>query len=72
MGQAFRPDRSAISPAPETMAAWVMRYAPATDSEALTLLRGRFPHCPLSLRVAALDFLMRRRPATLADQSRVK
>ena len=53
MGQAFRSDRSAITPAPESMAAWVMSYAPASDAEALKLLRGRFPDCPLSLRVAA-------------------
>ena len=66
MGQAFRPDRAEIIPAPESMAAWVMRYAPATDSEALKLLRGRFPDCPLSLRVAALDYLMRRHPAAIA------
>ena len=66
MGQAFRPDRSAITPAPESMAAWVMSYAPASDAEALKLLRGRFPDCPLSLRVAALDFLMRRHPAFVA------
>ena len=63
MGQAFRSDRSAITPAPESMAAWVMSYAPASDAEALKLLRGRFPDCPLSLRVAALDYLMRRHPA---------
>jgi hypothetical protein len=61
MGQAY--DRRSAITAPETMAAWVMRYAPATDAEALKLLRGRFPDCPLSLRVAALDYLMRRRPA---------
>jgi hypothetical protein len=49
------------------MAAWVMSYAPASDAEALKLLRGRFPDCPLSLRVAALDYLMRRHPAARAD-----
>jgi hypothetical protein len=68
MGQAFRPDLIAIASAPENMAAWVMRYAPATDSEALKLLRSRFPESPLSLRVAALAFLMRRRNATLAGR----
>ena len=50
------------------MAAWVMRYAPATDSEALKLLRSRFPESPLSLRVAALAFLMRRHDPGLAGQ----
>ena len=47
---------------PESMAARVMQFAPATDAEALKLLRRSFPDCPLSARVAALDFLMRRRP----------
>jgi hypothetical protein len=40
-----------------------MQFSPATDAEALKLLRSRFPDRPLSLRVAALDFLMRRRAA---------
>ena len=47
---------------PETMAARVMEFAPASDAEALKLLRTSFPDCPLSARVAALDYLMRRRP----------
>jgi hypothetical protein len=47
---------------PESMAARVMQFAPATDAEALKILRRSFPDCPLSARVAALDFLMRRRP----------
>ena len=47
------PHRSA-----DAMAAEVMNYAPATDAEALKLLRARFPDAPLSLRVAALAFLM--------------
>lgn len=66
MGEAFRPDHTTAIPAPESMAAWVMRFAPATDAEALKLLRGRFPDQPLSLRVAALDYLMRRRPTAHA------
>jgi hypothetical protein len=60
MGEAVRPDRLAATLAPENMASWVMAYAPASDAEALKLLRGRYPDSPLSLRVAALDFLMRR------------
>jgi hypothetical protein len=60
MGQAFRTERMIAGAAPESMAAWVMTYAPATDAEALRLLRDRYPDSPLSLRVAALDFLMRR------------
>jgi hypothetical protein len=64
VGEAFRPEGFVAAAAPENMAAWVMRYSPASDAEALKLLRGHFPDCPLSLRVAALDFLMRRRPAS--------
>lgn len=70
MGEAF--DRTAALAAPESMAAWVMRYAPASDAEALKLLRGRFPDCPLSLRVAALDYLMRRRGSARADRHAAK
>jgi len=62
MGEAFRPDVFSAVADPESMAARIMAFAPATDAEALRLLRARFPDCPLSMRVAALDFLMRRRP----------
>ena len=62
MGQALPADRFPARHDPETMAARVMEFAPATDSEALKLLRTSFPDCPLSARVAALDYLMRRRP----------
>lgn len=72
MGEAVRPERLAARVAPESMATWVMAYAPASDAEALRLLRGRYPDSPLSLRVAALDYLMRRRPAALAGQHRAK
>lgn len=63
MGQLFRSDRSASSRIadPAGMAEHVMSFAPATDAEALKLLRASFPGSPLRLRVAALDFLMRRR-----------
>jgi len=60
MGEAFRPDRLTAATAPESMASWVMAYGPASDAEALKLLRGRYPDSPLSVRVAALDFAMRR------------
>jgi len=62
MGQLLQFERSGLSPAmdPERMAAWIMQFSPATDAEALKLLRASFPDRPLSLRVAALDFLMRR------------
>jgi hypothetical protein len=64
MGAAFKSDRYSASFAsdPEHMAALVMQYGPASDAEALKLLRASFPNCPLSARVAALDYLMRRRP----------
>ncbi len=68
MGQIFNAERAVFSPAmdPERMAAWIMQFSPASDAEALKLLRVSFPDRPLSHRVAALDFLMRRgtrRPA---------
>ena len=71
MGQIFLSDRSIFAPlsAPAdaaTMAERVMMFKPATDAEALKLLRASFPDCPLSLRVAALDFLMRRRARVAA------
>jgi hypothetical protein len=46
-----------------TMADTVMAYAPATDTDALTLLRAMYPDVPLSLRVVALDLISRRRSA---------
>jgi hypothetical protein len=64
MGTALKSDWMPLSPAldPEHMAAKVMTFAPATDAEALKLLRTSFPDCPLRARIAALDHLMRRRP----------
>ncbi|HEX3440613.1 MAG TPA: hypothetical protein VHT93_09735 [Pseudolabrys sp.] len=61
MGQAFTYDNAPVTlvPTPEDMAARIVGFAPATDAEALKLLRNRFPDSPLSLRVAALDVLMR-------------
>ena len=68
MGQALHASRSGTPVADALwMAETVMQYSPATDAEALKLLRASFPNCPLSLRVAALNLLMRqnRRPAGL-------
>jgi len=64
MGEAFKTERhnAAFAFDPENMAARVMQFSPASDAEALRLLRASFPGCPLSARVAALDFLMRRKP----------
>ncbi len=59
MGQAFMPRPFDPAATPERMAAWIMQYSPASDAEALRLLRARFPEHPLSLRVAALGYLMR-------------
>ena len=62
MGQLFRAEYTIASPAadPAAMAERVMAFAPASDAEALKLLRASFPDSPLRMRVAALDFLMRR------------
>ncbi|HMJ42292.1 MAG TPA: hypothetical protein VK522_08440 [Pseudolabrys sp.] len=65
MGQAFQAKQyayTALATDPTTMAEQIMQFAPASDAEALKLLRATFPHCPLSMRVAALDFLMRHKP----------
>jgi hypothetical protein len=61
MGQTLK--TNAFIPAfdPADMAARVMTFAPATDAEALKLLRASFPECSLSMRIAALDYLMRKR-----------
>ncbi len=61
MGQAF-PAKSFVNGHIDdatTMAETIMQFSPASDAEALKLLRASFPDCPLSMRVAALDFLMR-------------
>jgi hypothetical protein len=44
------------------MADRIMQFSPASDAEALKLLRASFPEHPLSMRVAALNLLMRRNP----------
>ncbi len=62
MGQALKSETSVSAFDPADMAARVMTFAPATDAEALKILRASFPECSLSMRIAALDYLMRRRP----------
>jgi hypothetical protein len=59
MGQAYQPRVFDPEASPERIAAWIMQFLPASDAEALKLLRARFPDRPLSLRVAALGFLSR-------------
>ena len=52
------------------MTARVMQFAPASEVEALKLLRASFAECPLSMRVAALDMLIRGWPRNIdAPQS---
>ena len=64
MGQSFQSKPHTYLPMADatTMAETIMQFSPATDAEALKLLRASFPDCPLSMRVAALDFLMRHKP----------
>jgi hypothetical protein len=74
MGQTFRINTmAAVSPFnPPVMAREVMSFKPATDADALRVLRARYPDAPLSMRVAALDYLLRRKalpePAGLAPK----
>jgi hypothetical protein len=42
-----------------------MQFAPASKAEALKLLRASFSDCPLSMRVAVLDMLIRGWPRPL-------
>lgn len=51
------PDRERV----RAMAAAVIAYNPATDTDALKLLRAMYPQVPLSLRVIALELIARRR-----------
>ena len=67
---ALKTDGFAFAPVdPAAMAARVMQFSPATDAEALKILRASFPDCPLSARVAALDYLMRRKSRTVGWQT---
>ena len=62
MGQAFSFQRYPLTPIDAVrMAERIRQFCPATDAEALKLLRASFPECSLSMRVAALDMLMRRK-----------
>ncbi|MBV9347469.1 MAG: hypothetical protein JOZ70_15745 [Pseudolabrys sp.] len=59
MGQAL-PIGSQKMKDPFAMAERVMEFSPASDAEALKILRASFPDAPLTLRVAALAFLTRK------------
>ena len=66
MGHMFITERGEFAPVadPAAMIEQVMLYSPKSDAEALKLLRESFPDRPLSARVAALSFLMRRQGGT--------
>ncbi len=68
MAIALNADRSpfSITIDPGRMADRIMQFSPASDADALKLLRFSFPDSPLSLRVAALGFLLRRKSRKLA------
>ncbi len=63
MGQAFKIDHYVDFPTIDAaeMAALIMQFAPASDADAIELLRANFADSPLSMRLAALDMLMRGR-----------
>ena len=67
MGQACRIERTVFSPTIDasTMTKQVMHFLPANEAEALKLLRASFAECPLSMRVAALDMLIRGWPRNI-------
>ena len=67
MGQFYKYEHFSGSTAsdPVRMAERIMQFAPATDAEALKLLRRSYPDSPLSARIAALAFLMRRKSRAL-------
>ena len=62
MGHMFVTERSRFVPVadPAAMVELVMLFCPKSDVEMLKLLRESFPDRPLSARLAALAFLMRR------------
>jgi hypothetical protein len=61
MGQAFRIEHYVDFPTLEAaeMTALVRQFGPANEADALRLLRVNFAASPLSMRLAALDMLMR-------------
>ena len=61
MGQARKIGRTVLSPTVDasTMTDRIMQFAPANKAEAIKLLRASFAECPLSMRVAVLDMLIR-------------
>ncbi len=63
MGHAFRIEQYVDLPTLDAaeMAALIKQFAPASEADALNLLRASFADRPLSMRVAALDLMIRGR-----------
>jgi len=54
------PPSAPDEPSLADMVEWIGRQCPTSGSEALRQLRAAFPDSPLTLRVAALNLLIRR------------
>ena len=67
MGQACKFERTRFSPTiyASAMTERVIQFSPANEAEAIKLLRASFAECPLSMRVAVLDMLIRGWPRKL-------
>ena len=61
MGQACKFERTRFSPTIDAsaMTERVIQFSPINEAEAIKLLRAIFAECPLSMRVAVLDMLIR-------------
>ncbi len=72
MGHVFRIEHYVDFPTLDAseMATLVEQLAPASEADALSLLRVTFAGSPLSMRVAALDMMMRGRRRPEAQFSR--
>jgi len=57
-------------PALADMVEWIGRQCPTSGTEALRQLRAAFPDSPLTLRVAALNLLIRRQSGNTAYMPR--
>ena len=54
------PSVPGTDPSLADMVEWIGRQSPSSGTEALRQLRAAFPDSPLTLRVAALNLLIRR------------
>ncbi len=72
MGHAFRIEHYVDFPTLDAaeMTALIKQFAPASEADALCLLRANFAGSPLSMRIAALDMLMRGRWRSESRSSR--